>query len=113
MFIDDREYVVKGRVDAWNPVSREVVEIKTARSSHGVPHEHHILQLQIYMEILGVDKGLLVYITPDRLLEYTVLKASVDIEGFVRELVGDSVHPRWDWECRYCVYSKLCPYRRV
>jgi len=44
-------------------------------------------------------------------LEYKVVKETIDIDELVRETINDVVHPRWDWECRYCVYSRMCPYR--
>lgn len=109
--VNDVEYVVKGRVDAWREDTGEVVEIKTARSGQGVPHEHHIMQLLIYLNILKARQGVLIYITPDRLIEYTVMFQEVNLEKFVEEVVNDSRHPRWDWECRYCIFNKLCPYR--
>ena len=109
--INGETYIVKGRMDAFNRDDGVVIEIKTARSSQGVPHRHHILQIQIYMNIVDAREGLLVYITPDRILEYKVVKETIDIDELVRETINDVVHPRWDWECRYCVYSRMCPYR--
>ncbi len=109
--INGDKYVVKGRMDAYSKDKELVVEIKTARSSQGVPHKHHIMQLQIYMEMVDAKEGLLVYITPDRILEYKVLRETIDLVELVKETINDTVHPRWDWECRYCIYSRMCPYR--
>lgn len=109
--INGKTYVVKGRIDAFNASDGVVIEIKTARSSQGVPHRHHILQIQIYMNMVDAKEGLLIYITPDRILEYKVIKETIDIDELVKETINDAVHPRWDWECRYCIYNKMCPYR--
>lgn len=109
--INGKTYVVKGRIDAFNASDGVVIEIKTARSSQGVPHRHHILQIQIYMNMVDAKEGLLIYITPDRILEYKLIKETIDIDELVKETINDAVHPRWDWECRYCIYNKMCPYR--
>lgn len=109
--INGETYIVKGRIDAFNDSDGVVVEIKTARSSQGIPHRHHILQIQIYMNMVDAKEGLLIYITPDRILEYKVIKETIDIDELVKETINDAVHPRWDWECRYCIYNRMCPYR--
>lgn len=100
---------LKGRVDAVGDDA--VVEIKTGRSGQSLPHDHHILQLQVYLNLLGMDRGILVYITPDRMAEYEVDRDPIDIKMLVEETLLDVKHPRWHWECRYCVFSKMCPHR--
>ncbi len=109
--IDDEKYILKGRVDAYNEEEGIVVEIKSGRGNHNLPREHHILQLQIYLNMLDLDKGILIYITPDRLLEFSIDRTAIDIETMLRELVYNSVHPRWQWECKYCIFQRICPYR--
>ncbi|RLG84350.1 MAG: CRISPR-associated protein Cas4 [Thermoprotei archaeon] len=110
--IDGHKIKLKGRIDVYNPKENVVVEIKTSRSSQGTPREHHIEQLLIYMNIVDSEFGILVYITPDRILEYGFRRRSIDIEKRIIETLNNDVHPRWDWECRYCVYSKLCPFKK-
>lgn len=107
--VNGGEYKLKGRVDALGRGG--VVEIKTGRAGQTLPHQHHILQLQVYMELLDVNWGILVYVTPDRLVEFKVERESVRIEELISDTIKDSTHPRWEWECRYCPYSKLCPYK--
>ncbi len=103
--------LLKGRVDA---VSKDaVVEIKSARSDQGLPHEHHVMQLQIYLNMLGLDKGILIYITPDRIAEYLVEREPLNIKDLVEETILDLKHPRWSWECRYCPFSRICPYKML
>ncbi len=109
--IEDAKYIIKGRMDAYNEEEGVVVEIKTARSSQGIPHPHHIMQLQIYMNIVKASRGLLIYITPDRLVEFNVARQEIEIDELLKQTIKDLVHPRWSWECRYCPYAKLCPYR--
>lgn len=109
--IDGSKYTIKGRIDALNEEEQIVVEIKSARSSQGTPHPHHILQLQIYLEMLGYKKGILVYITPDRMLEYTIEYTPIDLKNYLIETINDLKHPRWHWECKYCIFNRICPYR--
>ena len=117
--IDGEEYLVKGRADLvlrGEDGSVEVVaEIKTAREPprEGKPHEHHLLQVKIYAELLGAKEALLVYITPDALLEYKVEVGGVSIEDLLLETVADARAPRWEWECRYCPYRRICEYARA
>ena len=115
--VNGAEYRVLGRVDLikvdndGKPVY--IVEVKTSRElPQNAPLEHHIIQLQLYMNLLEVDKGSLVYITSDALVEYEFDKQPINIIDLIRETINDSVHPRYAWECKYCVYRKLCPYAK-
>jgi len=109
--IEGEEYIVKGRVDAISET--EIVEIKSTRSDINIPLEHHILQLQLYLNLLNKEKGILIYITPERISEYQISKKEIDITRLLMETVKNTIHPRWSWECKYCTYAKLCPYKVV
>lgn len=104
-------YRVKGRVDAYNPDTGEVVEIKTARTLRAEPYEHHLAQINIYLNMLGSERGYLVYFTHDRIAEFAVRRAPVDLEGLVARLLRNEAHPLYAWECDYCPFRKLCPMR--
>ncbi len=114
--IDGKEYTLLGRADLvlydeGKPV--HVVEVKTMKeASHNLPLEHHELQLQVYMNLLGVGEGTLLYISPDALLEIPVARRSIDIGGLAKETVDLAKAPRYAWECKYCVYRKICPVPR-
>ncbi len=116
--VGDETYVVKGRVDLLKrneegrPVA--VVEIKTGRDlPDNSPREHHVAQVQVYMSMLGAREGYLVYITPERLVEFPVEPVSIDLESLVEDVVYDRRAPRYEWECRYCPYRRICPYAHV
>lgn len=109
--LNDKVYTIKGRVDAIDRANETVIEVKTARSAIGTPKEHHVKQLNVYLELTGFERGVLVYIAPDKVVEYSVTRKPVDLELEVRDLVEDRYHPRYSWECAYCVYRKLCPHR--
>lgn len=106
------DYVLKGRIDAFNARDSVVIEVKFSRTSQGVPHEHHVLQLQVYLNLLKAENGTLIYVTPDRILEYQVKSQPIDIEALIKETVENSVHPRWSWECKYCYFNRMCPYKK-
>ncbi|HIP66018.1 MAG TPA: CRISPR-associated protein Cas4 [Pyrodictium sp.] len=115
--VDGIEYKVLGRADlvkvdsSGKPVY--VVEVKTSKElPQNAPLEHHVIQLQLYMNLLEVDKGSLIYITSDALVEYEFDRQHINIIDLIRETVNDNMHPRYSWECRYCVYRKLCPYAK-
>ncbi|HIQ03770.1 MAG TPA: CRISPR-associated protein Cas4 [Desulfurococcales archaeon] len=107
--INGVEFRVKGRVDAIN--SSEVVEIKTTRTDIKIPLEHHILQLQLYLNLLNREKGILIYITPERISEYQIDREELDVSRILLETIENTVHPRWSWECKYCTYARICPYK--
>lgn len=108
--VEGKKYVLKGRIDAYHPDKNIVVEIKSGRETQNKPLEHHVLQLQIYLNMLNADQGILLYITPEGFLEYSVAREKVNIKSLLKTLVNDEVHPRWSWECKYCVYRRICPY---
>jgi len=111
--LNGRVYVLKGRVDAFNPETREVLEIKSVKNLQGEPYEHHVHQLNIYLNLLDSPKGYLLYISHDKIFEYTVRPFPIDVEGELASLLRDERHPRYAWECRYCPFRKICPYRRA
>ncbi len=113
--VDGRVVELRGRVDAalvTDDGVEHVVEIKTARSVEK-PLEHHVLQLQVYLNMLGAREGSLVYVTPERLLEYTFPRTELDLDLLVAETVRNEARPRFEWECRYCPYRRFCPYARL
>ena len=113
---DGREVLVTGRIDilAYRGDEKTVYEIKTARSDMGLPHEHHLMQLRIYMNIVNAQRGVLLYVTPDRVAEYFVTNPMTDDE--LKDLVKQFLEfngPRYDWECSYCAYSVICPLKKT
>ncbi|MET1159915.1 MAG: CRISPR-associated protein Cas4 [Thermoprotei archaeon] len=111
--IDGQKYIIKGRVDAYHKDKGIVVEIKSGRDTSNKPLPHHIQQLQVYLNILNANTGILVYITPEGFLEYSINKEKMNIKSMVRALVRDEIHPKWEWECRYCIFRKICSYSLV
>lgn len=113
--INNTTFKVKGRADAILTVNGEkiLVEFKTAKADKGIPYEHHKQQLRLYLWLFNAQKGVLLYITPDRIAEYHVNNPARDDEvaRLVAETINKSRNPRYNWECTYCPYAFICPYR--
>ncbi len=109
--VEGKGFVIKGRIDAI--VGDTVLEIKTTRSDANIPYQHHIQQLRIYLWLTGFNKGLLLYVTPERLVEFPVQNPASDgeIVDAVRSVLVGEPAPRYPWECQYCPYAQLCPKR--
>ena len=101
-------YVVKGRVDALT--EDEVIEIKSGLDHKGSePLEHHRQQVRLYMWLTGKPRGRIVYVTYGHLSEYEVNDPASDDE--VMYMIDNWLSPRYDWECEYCQWRSICPYR--
>ena len=104
------EYIIKGRVDLLK--DGEIIEIKTSRAGFKIPYEHHIEQLQIYMNLLKANEGRLLYITPDRIVEFKFVRRKIDMKQVLNDYFK-SDGPRYEWECKYCPFSQFCNNTKV
>lgn len=117
--VEGEEYVISGRLDALLVPEKSsdslVVELKTSRSDASIPYEHHILQAQIYAWMAEASDGILVYFTPERIVEFSLKTlnkprlSTEDIEKLVKETLSVSPTPRYEWECKYCKFANICP----
>ncbi|MEM0500722.1 MAG: PD-(D/E)XK nuclease family protein, partial [Ignisphaera sp.] len=106
-------YVIKGRIDAI--VGDYIIEIKSGSSDRNLPYEQHIIQTRIYMWLSNLDKAILLYVTPNRIVEYQIKGTMSDkeITELVKSIITGQPAPRYIWECKYCIYSILCPFKRT
>lgn len=110
VYVDSRKYLLKGRVDAYNRDEKIIIEFKYSKLFKEKPLEHHIMQLQIYMNMLDAEKGVLMYLTPNAMVEFQYDRMDYSIDKQVKDVVEDCHRPRWSWECRFCVFRRLCGY---
>ena len=104
------ELKIRGRIDAI--IDDVIVEIKYMRGIKGeLPLEHHKLQLRIYKWMTGKRKGIILYITPDGIKEYKDDKPVNNAE--IMQIIERNEIPRYDWECKYCAFSRFCPFAKV
>ncbi len=72
------------------------------------------MQLRAYLWLFGASKGILFYVTPERFTEFTVDKP-LD-EATIIKLIQENIllrsTPRFAWECKYCVFSVVCPKKK-
>lgn len=110
---DGRDVEVRGRGDAIIELggSRFGVEIKSARSDTKIPLEHHIDQARLYNWLFNLNLTYLVYITHERITQYPVDQRASDEEVISR--ITSKIYPRYAWECRYCDYAVLCPFKKI
>jgi len=104
------EVEVVGRPDAVVRINGHIdtlYEFKTGFPGQQLPHDHHLLQVRLYLWLTGAPVGWLVYVMPDRITEYQVVKRVSEDE--VVALLLDDKTPRWDWECKKCPYRAYCP----
>lgn len=105
--------IVRGRADAILMTGNDKVgvEIKTSRTDANIPHEHHIDQVMIYNWLFDLSYSILLYVTPERVTQYTVFDRA--LESDVIDRILNVKYPRYQWECNYCIYSVLCPYKKT
>ncbi len=112
----EKPFKIKGRSDIIleNENEKIIIEIKSARSDNGIPHKHHIMQLQLYLWLFEAKKGILFYITPDRFTEFEINQPMDDatVINLVQQNIQKSPSPRFPWECQYCIFSIICPNKR-
>jgi len=99
-------WLFKGRIDAILD-DGTVVEVKFMRSSvERAPLEHHLEQLRLYLWLTGLEKGVLLYVTPEAVYEHVITTPFKDEQ--VIALLQDKRTPKYDWECGYCNWSSFC-----
>jgi CRISPR-associated exonuclease Cas4 len=106
--------VLKGRADMilTSPQGARIgVEIKSMRGDMPTPLEHHVDQVKFYNYMFGLEKTLLVYVSPDRVTQYELCEKASQ-EEIVKRLL-EPVSPRYPWECKYCPFSVLCPNKSI
>jgi CRISPR-associated exonuclease Cas4 len=104
-------YVVAGTADAFLEEEDTVIEVKYLTGMFGAPHEHHILQLQLYLYLSGKKKGELWMFSPEGSFAQPVEPASEQqVAELVESHVAKNPAPKWaDWECaKGCVYEEWC-----
>ena len=124
------DFLVSGRVDNLILVKASgknvLVEVKSTMDVNRIEEAqpHNIVQLQLYMHLIGVHNGILLYIDKKNLqskifeVKYDEKQALAIIERFRqlhRALLDDKIpepEARADrktlWMCRYCEYRDKC-----
>lgn len=104
---------VRGRSDAIieRGGRRVGIEIKSSRTDYGIPLEHHVDQARIYNWLFDLEETYLVYVTHERVAQYRIRDRASEQEVVIR--LTSTTYPRYSWECSYCVFSIICPYKKT
>lgn len=108
--VDGESVVVAGSADLVDGDSGKVIEIKYLTTLWKSPHEHHVLQLAMYLWGMGKRRGELWEISPEGVvsIEVEALSHEAALEHIRRKMRGEKA-PVWDWECDFCPFEKFCP----
>jgi len=98
--------VIVGHPDAI--IDGLLVEIKFAKGVYNnEPYEHHVLQTKLYLWLTELEYALILYFTPEKLLEFSITEKPTDDE--VLMLYDTWKSPMWNWECSCCPFNQICP----
>jgi len=112
---------ISGKADAYN--DEEVIDFKTCKDTKWIyePKPEHMVQINIYMKMLNLDSGRLIYIgkTDLDLKEFTVkyddelfkeiLKKLKDVTQKIKEKADvKDVSASLSKNCIWCKYNKFC-----
>lgn len=126
--IQEENFLIKGRIDDLLVVNinkeKYLVEVKSSKFLPRELREEHEMQLQLYMQALGVHKGILLYVQKDNLqtkqffINYNkelVKKVLIRFEKLHKYLVENKIPEaeaklvkRKTWLCGFCNYSEEC-----
>ena len=123
------EYVLMGRLDGITK-DNVIVEFKTVFKPPKFPYETHIYQVLIYMQMVGSEKGLLVYIGNNEIAEFEISqgqvkntetgetfpeKYEVNDEWITRQILAYTTKTLvgvYD-DCKFCEINKTCNYSKA
>ncbi len=107
-----------------------IVEFKSVYKPPAFPYEAHIYQVLIYMNMLGSQKGLLVYLGNNEITEFEILQEQIrNVENGQTYFVQYKINDDWIFkqiiayvtktlvatfdECKFCEINKSCKYAKI
>lgn len=102
---------IRGRIDGIIN-DKYGLEIKHVKSDHNIPYEHHLIQAKAEKWLFNLERVELLYISRDRITSYIIDDGFKD-DDIVMLLTTKNKIPRYTWQCNYCNYTFICPYRVV
>jgi CRISPR/Cas system-associated exonuclease Cas4 (RecB family) len=124
--LNDEELTIVGHVDAYDPETATVYDLKTSRfvkwqSEKGfIPRENHIAQVQSYYTLLDsyaipVNRLVLVYVDDKEIIpievplgnrhEWLVRRASTLHLAVLEDKMPEPEPNSW---CKYCPFANIC-----
>ena len=123
------EYTLVGKLDGLTK-DNIVIEFKSVYKPPQFPYEPHIYQTLIYMNITGSNKGLLVYLGNNDIIEFEITEGQirnietgqaffgqykVDDEWIEKQIIAyvtKTLIATFD-ECKFCEINKSCKYAKI
>lgn len=128
--IKEKNFLISGRADDVIVVKslgkKFLVEVKSCKSIFYIekPQLHHVMQIQLYMHVMKIYNGILLYIQKDNLdskvfnIKYDrnmVKKVLNRFKTLHQHLIKDEVPPpeakidkEMSWMCKFCDYKERC-----
>jgi len=115
------DFQIVGKADAFN--DQEVLDFKTCKNVRYIfePKKEHIIQLNIYMKILGLKQGRIIFIDKNDLkikefeVEYDeeLFKETINKLKFINKKLKEKadfkeINIEAGKQCFYCKYAKTC-----
>jgi len=97
------DYLIIGKPDAVK--DGVVLEIKFQRYFKEVG-DVHILQTGVYLNMLGLKRGIILYVAPNAFEEVYIDREVSDDD--ILWFIEHPVSPFSKWECEYCGYRVYC-----
>lgn len=104
--IGDKKIILVGKPDIV--LKDMIVEVKYTQFDEGLPLDHHVKQVMLYLYLTGKNMGKLVYVTNRGFKEFEISEKFDD--NSLREYIKAWSSPRYEWECQYCNFKQICPY---
>lgn len=107
--VDGQTIVIAGGIDSRDPETGKVIEVKYLSSLYKSPHEHHIMQLGIYLWGVGEREGELWEFSPKGTV-FLPVEALTDeeVENIVRDAIKGDKMPKFEFECDFCWFERFC-----
>jgi CRISPR/Cas system-associated exonuclease Cas4 (RecB family) len=125
--VDGRTISVVGHIDAYEPETATIYDLKTTRFAKWqlekglIPRANHVAQLQCYFTLLGnycipVDRAVLVYVDDKDIVPLQVPVGSRR-EWMIRRAITlhnaierhENPTPEIGFTCKYCPFVSKCP----
>lgn len=128
--LKDKELCISGRTDALIKINDELilVELKSANDrsfnlmvKKNEPKEDYVMQLQLYLHITGIDKGIIFIENKNdqSILEFPITYDEEMAEELIDKIMYCVTHaksndiPERDYtkstfQCKYCDYAEMC-----
>ena len=110
--VGEEKYLLTGTPDLLlhTPQGDIIVDIKFSLT--GEVRDHYKLQIAYYKFLANTTQGYLLILSPKGIKIVPVAEEITEprIKTEISKLLDNTEHPKYEWECQYCLFKNLCPY---